>query len=125
MWKSADERPLFWIGSSKRDLLDLPEEVVKTFGFALGLAQNGQKHHKAKPMKGYGAAGVLEVVEDHRGNTYRAVYTVRFEKAIYSLHVFQKKSTRGIATPRHEIELINQRMKQAQAHYENWRTTCI
>jgi phage-related protein len=123
MWKSTNEKPLFWMGSSKRDLLELPEEVVRTFGFALGLAQNGEKHHKAKPMKGYGGAGVLEVVADHQGNAYRAIYTVRFEKAIYSLHVFQKKSTRGIATPRHEIELVNQRMKQVESHYKEWLKT--
>lgn len=120
MWKSADEKPLFWMGSSKRDLAALPDDVKNLFGFALGLGQNGRKHLKAKPMKGFGGAGVLEVVEDHEGNTYRAIYTVRFEKAVYSLHVFQKKSKRGRATPQQEIELIKERLKQAEAHYRKW-----
>ena len=107
-------KPLAWIGSSKRDLLDMPQEVVDVFGYALYLAQRGGKHDQAKPLKGFGSAGVLEVVEDDDGNTYRAVYTVRFKSAVYVLHCFQKKSRQGIATPRQEIELIKSRLKRAQ-----------
>ena len=94
----------------------MPEEVRDTFGFALFLAQQGQKHEQAKPLRGFGSAGVLEVVENDRGGTYRAVYTVRFANAVYVLHCFQKKSTSGIATSQHDIELIKARLKQAEAH---------
>jgi phage-related protein len=81
----------------------------------------GDKHLDAKPLKGFACAGVLEIVADHDGDAFRAVYTVRFADAIYALHDFQKKSTGGIATPKREIERIRQRLKQAQAHYERWR----
>jgi len=103
-----------WIGSSYRDLCDLPEEVRRGFGFALYLAQSGGKHPDAKPLRGFHGAGVLEVVEDHDGDTFRAVYTVRFADAVYVLHVFQKKSKRGIATPAKEIETIKARLKVAE-----------
>src|ERR1700760_283139 len=92
------EKLLFWVGSSKADLLDFPGAVKDAIGVALSAAQFGGKHPRAKPWKGEGA-GVLEVVEDYRGDTFRAVYTVRFVQAIYVLHAFQKKSTHGIATP--------------------------
>ncbi len=82
----------------------MPEDVQDTFGFALYLAQLGEKHPDAKPMKGFTGAGVLEIVEDYSSDTYRAVYTVRFADAVYVLHVFQKKSKHGIATPTEEIE---------------------
>src|SRR3974390_218803 len=98
-------KPLHWIGSSKRDLLSLPAPVVDLFGFALYLAQDGKKHEQAKPLKGFGSAGVLEVVEDWDRNSYRAVYTVRFEGVVFVLHVFQKKSKRGVSTPRADIGL--------------------
>jgi phage-related protein len=107
------EKPLFWLGSSKRDLLAFPESVKDEIGIALSVAQFGKKHPSAKPWKGEGA-GVFEVVEDHRGATFRAVYTVRFSSAVYVLHAFQKKSTRGIKTPRADVELIGQRLKIAQ-----------
>ena len=107
-------KPLAWIGSSKRDLLVMPEGVIEVFGYALYLAQTGGKHDQAKPLKGFGSAGVLEIIEDDDGNTYRAVYTVRFKSAVYVLHCYQKKSRKGIATPRQEIELIKARMKRAQ-----------
>jgi phage-related protein len=107
-------RPLFWVGSSKKDLLALPEEVVDVLGFALFLAQIGKKHEQAKPLKGFGSAGVLEVVEDWRGNAYRAVYTVRFTCGIFVLHVFQKKAKRGIATPKADLDLIHARLKAAE-----------
>jgi phage-related protein len=111
---TSQPRLLAWIGSSKRDLLAMPEDVIDVFGYALYLAQNGGKHDQAKPLKGFGSASVLEVVEDDDGDTYRAVYTVRFKSAVYVLHCFQKKSRKGIATPRQEIELIRARLKRAQ-----------
>jgi phage-related protein len=109
-------KALYWIGSSRRDIREMPEEARDTFGFALFLAQQGQKHEQAKPLRGFGSAGVLEVVESDRGGTYRAVYTVRFAHAVYVLHCFQKKSTSGIATSQQDVELITARLKQAEAH---------
>jgi phage-related protein len=114
------EKPLFWVGSTKKDLIELPELVRKNFGFALGLAQQGQKHIDAKPLKGFGGASVLEVVEDFSGNTFRAVYTVRFAEAVYALHVFQKKSKTGIKTPRQELDLVQERLRRAEEHYKDW-----
>ncbi len=111
------EKPLLWIRSSHKDLLTFPEEVIDTIGHALGLAQNGEKFHDAKPLKGLGS-GVLEVIEDYNTDTYRAVYTVQFEKAVYVLHCFQKKSKSGISTPKQEIELIKKRLKEAEADYK-------
>lgn len=96
----------------------MPPEVIDVFGYALHLAQQGGKHSQAKPLKGFGSAGVLEVVEDDDGNTYRAVYTVRFGDAIYVLHCFQKKSHKGIATPKQYLDLIHARLKLAQQHSE-------
>jgi phage-related protein len=113
----AGERPLDWIGSAKRDFLKFPEPVKSEMGNALGVAQFGGKHPKAKPCKGFGP-GVLEIVEDHDGNTYRAVYTVRFRELIYVLHAFQKKSPKGIKTARGDIALIEQRLRFAQRDYE-------
>jgi len=111
--QSSRLRPLEWIGGSKKDLMALPEEVVNVFGYALYLAQAGGKHAQAKPLQGFGSAGVLEVVEDWRGNTYRAVYTVRFAVRVFVLHVFQKKSKSGIATPKPDLDLIKARLKAA------------
>jgi len=107
---------LHWIGSSRKDIREMPEEVRDTFGFALFLAQQGQKHEQAKPLRGFGSAGVLEVVENDRDGTYRAVYSVRFAHAVYVLHCFQKKSPSGIATSQQDIDLIKARLKQAEAH---------
>ncbi|MCM0045594.1 MAG: type II toxin-antitoxin system RelE/ParE family toxin [Burkholderiaceae bacterium] len=109
-------KPLYWVGSSKRDLLAMPPDVIDVFGFALHLAQAGKKHEQAKPLKGFGGAGVLEVVEDHLGDTYRAVYTLKVASAIYVLHCFQKKSKQGIETPKPDLDLIRTRLKVAQAH---------
>ena len=106
-------KPLEWIGSSKKDLKALPDEVMDVFGYALFLAQTGGKHDQAKPLRGFGSAGVLEVVEDFRGNAYRAVYTGRFEERVFVLHVFQKKSRTGIATPKSDMDLIRERLKVA------------
>ena len=114
------ERPLAWIGSSRKDLLQLPAAVRRFFGFALRFAQSGEQHPAAKALKGFGDAGVLEVVENEASGTYRAVYTVRFAKAVYVLHAFQKKSKRGIATPRTELDMIERRLKRAQEDYERW-----
>ena len=111
-------KPLEWVASSKKDLLSMPPEVIDVFGYALHLAQQGGKHPQTKPLKGFGSAGVLEVVEDDDGNTFRAVYTVRFGNAIYVLHCFQKKSHKGIATPKQELDLIHARLKLAQQHAE-------
>ena len=108
-------KPLYWVGSSKKDIALMPEEVQDIFGYALYLAQIGRKHEDAKPLKGFGSAGVLEVVEDWRGDTYRAVYTVRFTSAVFVLHVFQKKARKGIETPKHEIDLIRKRLKAAES----------
>lgn len=104
---------LEWIGSSKKALKALPEQVVHVFGYALYLAQIGQKHEQAKPLHGFGSAGVLEVVEDWRGDTYRAVYTVRYAVRVFVLHVFQKKSKSRIATPKADLDLIRSRLKVA------------
>ena len=109
-------KPLLWVGSSKKDLQALPPEVQDTFGYALHLAQMGDKHGSAKPLKGFGSAGVLEIVEDLASNTYRAVYTVRIAEAVYVLHCFQKKSTSGVATPKPDLDLIRERLKAALAH---------
>ena len=106
-------RRLEWIGSTKKDLQTLPEEVVDAFGYALYLAQTGSKHDQAKPLRGFGSAGVLEVVEDRRGDTYRAVYTVQYAVRVFVLHVFQKKSKSGIATPKPDLDLIRNRLKVA------------
>lgn len=111
-------KPLEWVASSKKDLLSMPPEVVDMFGYALHLAQHGGKHQQAKPLKGFGSAGVLEIVEDDDGSTYRAVYTVRFGNAVYVLHCFQKKSHKGIETAKQDIDLIRERLKFAQKHAE-------
>jgi phage-related protein len=111
------EKPLFWLGSSKGDLLEFPEAVKDEIGVALSVAQFGGKHPKAKAWKGEGP-GVLEVVEDHDGNTYRAVYTVRFKEALYVLHAFQKKSPKGIKTAQTDVDLISRRLNSAKKDYE-------
>lgn len=94
----------------------MPSDVQDTFGYALHLAQAGKKHAQAKPLKGFGSAGVLEVVEDSDGGTFRAVYTVKLGAAVYVLHCFQKKSTHGIATPKPDMDLIRERLKAAESH---------
>jgi phage-related protein len=111
------ERPLDWIGSSKKDFLAFPEPVKDEMGNALGLAQFGGKHPKAKPWKGQGP-GVFEIVEDHRGDAFRAIYTVRFSDVVYVLHAFQKKSPTGIKTARADVELVRRRLAIAQRDHE-------
>ena len=114
-------KPLKWIGSAKRDLDSMPEDVKDLFGHAIDLAQAGGKHQDAKAMSGFGSAGVLEVVEDFRSDTYRAVYTVKFAGWVYVLHCFQKKSKSGIKTPKEDLDMINARLKAAQQDFENWQ----
>ncbi len=111
--KPSTTKPLFWLGSSKKDLLALPVAVRKFFGHALDTAQRGEQHEAAKVLEGFGSAGVLEIVEDDTGGTYRTVYTVRFAEAVFVLHVFQKKSKRGIETPKPDMDIIHQRLKVA------------
>ena len=117
----AQPKPVRWIASSKADLSAFPEEVKRRVGGALWDAQIGRRAPFAKPLKGFGSAAVLEVVEDFDGNAYRAVYTVRFAGVVYVLHAFQKKSRRGIATPKSELNLIERRLKRAREDYEQWR----
>jgi len=111
-------KPLFWVASAKKDLLEMPDQVVDLVGYSLYLAQCGLKHPQAKPLKGFGSAGVLEVVEDDDGNTYRAVYTIRFINRVYVLHCFQKKSRKGIEMPKQDMDLIEARLKLARRHSE-------
>jgi phage-related protein len=108
------EKPLAWLGRSKKDLMALPMGVRKFFGHALDFAQHGQQHDSAKVLKGFGGAGVLEIIEHDQGNTYRAVYTVKFRETIFVLHVFQKKSKSGIATPKPDLDIIRERLKVAE-----------
>jgi phage-related protein len=114
---SKGEKPLDWVGSSKRDFLSFPGPVKDEMGNALGLAQFGGKHPSAKPWKGQGP-GVFELVEDHDGNAYRAIYTVRFKEVVYVLHAFQKKSPKGITTAHLDVKLVERRLKVAQQDYE-------
>jgi phage-related protein len=115
-------KPVRWLGSSRDDLRKFPEEVRNRVGGALWEAQLGRKALYAKPLKGFGGAGVLEIVDDFDGETYRAVYTVRFAGIVYVLHAFQKKSRRGIATPRQEMTLIEARLQRAREDYEQWQS---
>ena len=116
-----EPKPVRWIGGSLEDLRRFPEDVRRRVGVALWEAQLGAKAAYAKPLKGFGGAGVLEIMDDFDGNTYRAVYTVRFASIVYVLHAFQKKSKRGIETPKSELTLIEQRLKRAKEDYEQWR----
>ncbi len=107
-------RPLFWVGSSRKDLRGFPREVRREIGQALYAAQQGETDPAVKPLRGFRGASVVEIVADHRGGTWRAVYTVRFADAIYVLHAFQKKSNRGIATPQMDIDLIHRRLAEVE-----------
>lgn len=121
MLKATVRKPLKWVASSKRDLNAMPDDVKDVFGYAIDLAQAGGKHADAKPLSGFGSAGVLEVVEDKQGDTYRAVYTVRFAGWVYVLHCFQKKSKSGIKTPQKDIDLIKARLKAAETDFAAWK----
>jgi phage-related protein len=109
-------KPLYWMGSTLRDLRDSPAAVKDGIGYALELAQKGEKPANAKPLKGFGGASVLEIVEDFNTDAWRAVYTVAIADRIYVLHFFQKKSKKGIATPKKEIDLIKRRLRDAVEH---------
>lgn len=113
-------KPVRWVASSKEDLSAFPTDVKTRVGGALWDAQMGLKSPAARPLKGFGDAGVLEVVVDFDGNTFRTVYTVRFTKAVYVLHAFQKKSRRAIATPKSELDLIGARLVRAKEDYDTW-----
>lgn len=113
-------KPVTWIGSTRADLTSFPEDVKDAIGYALYIAQRGEKHPDAKPLRGFGGAGIPEVVEDHAGDTYRAVYTVRLAGRIYVLHVFQKKSKRGIKTPKADSDLIESRHRRAEEEHARW-----
>jgi phage-related protein len=114
---SRNEKPLYWVASSKRDLLQFPDKIVDDIGYALGVVQLGGHPPSAKPWKGLGP-GVSEIVEDAASGTFRAVYTVRFRRAVYVLHAFQKKSPSGIRTAQRDVELIGERLKAARSDYE-------
>jgi phage-related protein len=107
-------KPLIWVGASRKNLREFPEPVQDHMGYALYVAQRGDKHGDAKTLSGFGGAGVLEVIRDFRGDTFRAVYAVRYAGALYVLHAFQKKSKTGRETPRRDIELIQQRLREAE-----------
>ena len=114
-------KAVLWVGSSKRDLLVMPKKVVTNFGYAIYQAQIGAYPDIAKPLKGFGGANVIELVENYKSDTFRAVYTVQFSEIIIVLHAFQKKSKKGIATPNQEIELIKNRLKRAKEIYQEWK----
>ncbi len=120
-----DEAPkpktLYWIASSKSDLRKFPRDVRRVMGQALDDAQWGGKHPDAKPFKGFKGAGVMEIVDDYDGDTYRAVYTIRFAGVVYALHAFQKKAKKGVKTPRKEVDLIRRRHKTAERHFKTMR----
>jgi phage-related protein len=111
-------KPLVWISSSYDDLMDLPSDVRNVMGYGLYLAQIGEKYEDAKSLKGFKGSSVLEIVDDFQGDTYRAVYTVQLGSTVYVLHVFQKKSKSGIATPKQHLDLIQKRLKLAQEHHK-------
>ena len=115
-------KPVAWIGSSYKDYRSFPGPVQDMMGYALFLAQTGKMHSDAKPLKGFGGAGVLEVVDDDQGDTYRAVYTVKFEEAVYVLHAFQKKSKQGRKTPPQDMDMIRRRLKAAEEHHRQHQT---
>ena len=107
-------KPVVWVGSSRKDLRAFPDAVQDLMGYALYVAQQGGKHRETKTLTGFGGAGVVEILADHRGDTFRAVYTVRYQGRVYVLHAFQKKSTSGRATPKHELDIITQRLRAAE-----------
>jgi phage-related protein len=109
-----DIKEIVWLGSSKKDLISMPATVQCTFGYALHLAQTGDKHNQARSLKGFSSAGILEIVEDWRGNTYRAIYTIRYNSFVYVLHCFQKKSKKDVETPKEDMDIVRKRLKIAE-----------
>ncbi len=122
MSEPPNVKSIVWIGSSRKDLKSFPAEAKDVIGYALYQAQVGRKAPSAKPLAGFGSAGVLEIVENHQTDTYRAVYTVKFSELLYVLHAFQKKSKKGIATPKPDIDLIKRRLKIAEEDYKMRQT---
>ena len=118
--RESRPKPVRWIGSTRDDVRLFPQDVRLRIGGAIWEAQLGRKAGWAKPLKGFDGAGVLEIVDDFDGNTFRAVYTVRFAGVVYVLHAFQKKSNKGVATPRRELALVEERLKRAREDYEQW-----
>ena len=116
-YRPAGEKPLYWVGSAKKDLLGFPEEIVDNIGYALGVVQYGGHPPSAKPWKGLGP-GVHEIVESDEAGAFRALYTVRFRRAVYVLHAFQKKSPSGVRTARTDVDLIKDRLRSAKTDYE-------
>lgn len=123
MMGDGARKPIIWVGSSREDITAFPPEVKKDIGQQLAVAQDGAKPYKAKPLKGYPGATVLEICDDFDGDTYRAVYTVKFQDYVFVLHAFQKKSKHGIATAPKDLELIGTRLKRAQAIYDEMMAT--
>jgi phage-related protein len=113
-------KPVVWIGSSRKDYKEFPAPVQSEMGYDLYQAQLGEMSHHAKPLKGFAGAEVIEIRDNYLGDTFRAVYTVRYAEAIYVLHAFQKKSKSGIATPKQEIDIVHQRLKTAERHFKDW-----
>jgi phage-related protein len=114
MTDESSLKPVIWIGSSRKDLREFPEPVQDHMGYALYVAQRGGKHRDTKALSGFGGAGVVEIVKEYRGDTFRAVYTLRYAGTVYVLHAFQKKSKTGRETPRRDMELIKQRLREAE-----------
>ncbi|MGL6073465.1 MAG: type II toxin-antitoxin system RelE/ParE family toxin [Fimbriiglobus sp.] len=115
--ESPELKPVEWVGRSQNELLEFPDDVVREVGYALYLAQLGRKSDSAKPLKGFGSAGVVQVTMIHDGDAYRAVYTVLFSEAVYVLHCFQKKSSSGVKTQPQILQLIHRRLAAAREHY--------
>lgn len=113
-------KPLFWMGTTRKNVRGFALGVRDVLGYGLYLAQMGGKHPDAKPLRGFRGSGVLEIVEDHDGDTYRGVYTVKLAGAVYVLHAFQKKSKKGSATPKRDIDVVKERLKQARKHHAEW-----
>jgi phage-related protein len=114
MYNDSMDRPIIWVGSSRKDLRGFPREVRRNIGQALYAAQQGDTDPAAKPLHGFGGASVVEIVADDRGGAWRGIYTIRYAEAIYVLHAFPKKSKRGIATPKKDLDLIRLRLAEAE-----------
>jgi phage-related protein len=121
MSENSNPLPILWVSSSKRDFLEMPEDLIDDFGFGLYEAQKGKHPKIGKILKGFGGANVIELVRDHTDGTFRFVYTVRFEDVVVVLHAFKKKSKKGIETPKQDIDLIRSRLKLAETMYKEWK----
>lgn len=117
---SEEIKPVFWMGNSLKNVRSFPDEVQDVMGYGLFRAQEGGKHPDAKPLRGFHGAGVLEIIEEYDGDAYRGIYTVKLAGVVYVLHAFQKKSKKGIATPKHDIDVVKDRLKQARKHHAEW-----